>query len=174
MLLERRKEVERQLQLRQRELRFLQQLQGQQREREEEEREELKAVLMCKDAEVRQLQDQLREVQGELGCAREEAHSLREELQRVTVELAEKSAEVRQLEWTKDMLEISLKNGNKKVEMVLIQSSAATISKEALHKEIKVLIDVLLQCISKGSYLHGVLFSVQESTVICGGGVSRV
>ena len=53
MLLERRKEVERQLQFRQRELRFLQRLQGQQREREEEEREkereELKAVLMCKD-----------------------------------------------------------------------------------------------------------------------------
>jgi len=74
----------------------------------------------------------------------------------VTVELAEKSAEVRQLEWTKSMLEICLKNGNKKVEMVLIQSSAATISKEALHKEIKVLIDVLLPwqyvCL-KGSYL---------------------
>ena len=80
VLLERRKEVERQLQFRQRELRFLQQLQGQQREREEEEREELKAVLMCKDAEVRQLTDQLREVQGELVCAREEAQSLREEL----------------------------------------------------------------------------------------------
>jgi len=73
VLLERRKEVERQLQFRQRELIFLQQLQGQQREREEEEREreELKAVLMCKDAEVRQLQNQLREVQGELLCARE-------------------------------------------------------------------------------------------------------
>ena len=176
VLLERKEEVKRQLQFRQSELRFLKQLLGQQREREEEEREreELKAVLMCKDAEVRQLQDQLRAVQGELGYAREEAHSLREELQRVTLELAEKSAEVRQLEWTKDMLEISLKNGNKKMEMVLIQSSAATISKEALHKEIKVLTDVLLQCISKGSDLHGVLFSVQESTVICGGGVSRV
>ena len=46
VLLERRKEAERQLQIRQRELRFLQQLQEQQREREEEEREELKAVLM--------------------------------------------------------------------------------------------------------------------------------
>ena len=176
VLLERRKEVERQLQFRQSELRFLQQLQGQQRYREEEEREgeELKAVLMCKDAEVRQLPDQLREVQGELGYAREEAHSLREELQRVTVELAEKSAEVRQLEWTKGMLEICLKNGNKKVEMVLIQSSAATTSKEALHKEIKVLVDVLLQSFSEGSYLYSVLFSVQESTVICGGGVSGV
>ena len=98
---------------------------------------------------------------------------MREELQRVTVELAEKSAEVRQLEWTKGMLEISLKSGNKKVEMLLIQSSATT-SKEALHREIKVLIDVLLQCISEGSYFQSVLFSVQESTVICGGGVSRV
>jgi len=36
VLLERRKEVESQLQFRQRELRFLQRLQGQQREREEE------------------------------------------------------------------------------------------------------------------------------------------
>ena len=141
VLLERRKEAERQLQFRKRELRFLQQLQEQQREREEEEweREELKAVLMNKDAEVRQLQDQLREVEGQLGCAREEARNMREELQRVTVELADKSAQVRQLEWTKSMLEICLKSGNTKVEMVLIQSSAATGSKEALHKEIKVL-----------------------------------
>ena len=97
VLLEKRKEVERQLQFRQRELRFLQQLQGQQMEREEEEREELKAVLMGKDTEVRQLQDQLREVERELGGAREEARNLREELQRVTVELAEKSAQVGQL-----------------------------------------------------------------------------
>ena len=142
VLLERRKEVERQLQFRQRELRFLQQLQGQQRERDEEEREreELKAVLMRKDAEVRQLQDQLGEEERELGSARKEAQNLREELQRVTVELADKSAQVRQLEWTKSMLEICLKSGNTKVEMVLIQSSAATGSKEALHKEIKVLV----------------------------------
>ena len=96
---------------------------------------------MHKDAEVRQLQDQLREVEMELGCAREDAQYLREELldQRVTLELADKSAQVRQLEWTKSMLEICLKSGNTKVEMVLIQSSAATGSKEALHQEIKVL-----------------------------------
>ena len=55
------------------------------------------------------------------------------------MELADKSGQVRQLEWTKSMLEICLKSGNTKVEMVLIQSSAATGSKEALHKEIKVL-----------------------------------
>ena len=41
VLLERRKEVERQLQFRQSELRFLKQLQGQQREREEEERDRI-------------------------------------------------------------------------------------------------------------------------------------
>ena len=141
VLLERRKEAEKQLQFRQRESRFLQQLQGQQRERDEEEREreELKAVLMRKDAKVRKLQDQLREVERNLECAREEARNLREELQRVTVELADKSGQVRQLEWTKSMLEICLKSGNTKVEMVLIQSSTATGSKEALHKEIKVL-----------------------------------
>ena len=128
VLLERRKEVARQLQFRQRGLRFLQQLQGQQREREEEgrEREELNAVLVSKDAELRQLQDQLREVEKELGCARDEVHSLREELQRVTVELAEKSADVRHLERERDRLEIYLDRENKKVEMVLIQSAASS------------------------------------------------
>ena len=138
VLLERRKEAERQLQIRQRELRFLQQLQGQQMEREEEEREELKAVLMSKDIEVRQLQDQLSEVEGQLGRAREEARKLREELQMVTVELEVKSATVRQLERERDRLEINLDRENKKVEMLLIQSAAS--SKEALQKEIKVLV----------------------------------
>ena len=191
VLLERRKEAERQLQFRQRELRFLQQLQGQQMEREEEEREreELKAVLMRKDTEMRQLQDQLKEVERELGGAREEARNLREKLQRVTVELADKSAQVGQLEWTKSMLEICLKSGNTKVEMVLIQSSAATGSKEALHKEIKVLEHQNIQlsnCIFVLSAWHAVKFMhmlfprqcincisvfFQGSTVICGRGV---
>jgi len=176
VLLERRKEVERQLRFRQRELRFLQQLQGQQRDRKEEEREreELKAILVCKDAEVRQLQDQLREVDRELRCAREEAHSLRKELERVTIELDKKSEEVQHLQWERDRLEKYLDRESQKVEMVLIQSSAATISKEALHKEIKVLIDVLLQCISEGKLLAQCIISVQESTVICGRGVSGV
>ena len=159
------------------------------------EREELKAVLMNKDAEVRQLQDQLREVEGQLGCAREEARNMREELQRVTVELADKSAQVRQLGWTKSMLEICLKSGKTKVEMVLIQSLAATSSKEALYKEIKVLEHQLFKCIqtfqshalvysmasskvhscivthADSVLVYSVFISFQGSTVICGGGV---
>ena len=167
VLLERRKEVEKQLQFRQRELKFLQQLQGQQSEREEEEREreELKAVLMRKDTEMRQLQDHLREVERELGGAREEARNLREELQRVTIELADKSAQVCQLEWTKSMLEICLKSGNTKVEMVLIQSSAASSSKEALHKEIKVLEhNNLFNCILTFQS-HALIYSMASSKV---------
>ena len=117
--------------------------------------------------EVRQLQDQLREVERELGGAREEARNLREELQRVTVELAEKSAQVGQLEWTKSMLEICLKSGNTKVEMVLIQSSAATGSKEALHKEIKVLEHHYIQlfnCILTFQS-HALVYSMASSKV---------
>ena len=139
-LLERRKEMGRQLQLRNKELTFLQQLQGQLRESEEgeREREELREVLMYKEVEVRQLQEQLREVEKELGCEREEARSLREELQRVTVELAEKSARVQELERTRDKLEESVNWQRKLVEMSLIQSTAAANSKEALLREIKV------------------------------------
>ena len=112
MLLEKKNEVERQLKLRQSELRFLQQLQGYLRESEnggwDREGEELGKILIEKDKEVRRLWEQLREVEKELECAKEEAHSLREELQRVTVELAEKSARVQELERTRDNLEESV------------------------------------------------------------------
>ena len=140
VLLEKRKEMGRQLQLRKRELSFLQQLQGQLKESggEDREGEELREVLMHKDAELRRLEEQLREVEKELGCAREKACSLREELQRVTVELAEKSARVQELEHTRDNLEESLNRQRKLVEMSLIQSTAAASSKEALLREIKV------------------------------------
>ena len=126
--------------MRKKELNFLQQLQGQLRESEEgkREREELREVLMHKDAEVRQLQKQLSEVEKELECAREEAHSLKEELQRVTVELAEKSARVQELERARDKLEESVNWQRKLVEMSLIQSTAAASSNEALLREIKV------------------------------------
>ena len=140
VLLERRKEMGRQLQLRKRELSFLQQLQGQLSESEEgkSEREELREVLMHKDVEVRQLQEQLKEMEKELECAREEACSLREELQSVTVELAEKSARVQELERARDKLEESVNWQRKLVEMSLIQSTAAASSKKALLREIKV------------------------------------
>ena len=141
VLLEKRKEMGRQLQLRKKELNFLQQLQGQLREGEagKREREELRDVLMHKDVEVQQLQEQLSEVEKELECAREEACSLREELQRVTVELAEKSARVQELERARDKLEESVNWQRKLVEMSLIQSTAAASSNEALLREIKVL-----------------------------------
>ena len=142
VLSEKRKEMGRQLQLRKRELNFLQQVEGQLRESEEgkREREELREVLMHKDVEVRQLQEQLREVEKELKCAREEARSLREELQRVTVELAEKSARVQELERAREELKESVNWQRKLVEMSLIQSTAAASSNEALLREIKVLI----------------------------------
>jgi len=140
VLLERRREMGRQLQLRNKELSFLQQLQGQLKESEEgkREREELREVLMYKDVEVRQLQEQLREVEKELGCSKEEARSWREELQRVTVELAEKSARVQELERAREEMKESVNWQRKLVEMSLIQSTAAASSKEALLREIKV------------------------------------
>ena len=141
MLLEKKNEVERQLKLRQSELRFLQRLQGHLRESEDggwdREGEELGKVLIEKDKEVRRLQEQLREVEKELAGAREEAHSLREELQRVTVELAEKSTRVQELERTRDKLEGYLDWKRRRVDMLLIQSTAS--STQALLKEIKVL-----------------------------------
>ena len=142
VLLEKRKEMGRQLQLRKKELNFLQQLERQLRESEEGkgEREELREILMHKDAEVRQFQEQLSEVEKELECAREEARSLREELQRVTVELAEKSARVQELERAREELKESVNWQRKLVEISLIQSTAAASSNEALLREIKVLV----------------------------------
>ena len=138
VLLVRRMDMGWQLELKKRELCFLQQLQGQLREGEEgkREREELRKVLMHKDVEVRQLQEQFREVEKELGCVGKKAHSLREDFQRMTVELLEKSAKVQELERTRDKLEGYLDGKRRRIDMLLIQST--TSSKEALLKEIKV------------------------------------
>ena len=142
ILLEKKSEVERQLKLRQSELRFLQQLQGHLRGSEDggwdREGEELGKVLIQKDKEVRRLQEQLSEVEKELECAREEAHSLRVKLKRVTGELEEKSARVQKLERTADELKERVSWQRKLVEMSLILSTAAAISKETLLREIKV------------------------------------
>ena len=128
VLLEKRKEMGRQLQLRKKELNFLQQLQGQLRKSEEgkREKEELREVLIQKDEEVRQLQEQLSELEKELECAREEACSLREELQRVTVELERESARVQELEGARDKLEGYLNGERRRVDMLLIQSTASS------------------------------------------------
>ena len=155
VLLEKRKEMRRHLQLRNRELNFLQQLQGQLRESEEgeQEREELREILMHKDVEVRQLQEQLREVEKELECEREEARSLREELQRVTAELADKSARVQELERTRDKLEGYLDGERRRVDMLLMQSTAAASSIETFLREIKVLIFCLWKGIISGNMI---------------------
>ena len=143
MLLAKKNEVDRQLKLRQSELRFLQQLQGYLRWSEdggwESEGEELRQVLIQKDKEVRQLCEQYREVEKELGCAREQARSLRTDLQRVTVELAEKSARVQELERARYKLEERVNWQRRLVEVSLILSTAAASSKETLLREIKVL-----------------------------------
>ena len=134
VLLERKNEVGRQLQLRQKELNFLEQLQGQLREKEEIEREaeELKEVLILKGAEVRQLQEQLREVEKKLEIAKYETGSTREEVQRLTVELAGKSARVEELEKAREMLKGIVESQRNIIETSLILSTAAANSKEAL------------------------------------------
>ena len=154
LLLEKKKNMGRQLQLRQIELRFLQQLQGQLREGEagKREREELREVLMHKDVELRQLGEKLREVEKELGYAREEARCLNEELLKVTVELAEKSVRVQELERAREELKESVNWQRKLVEMSLIQSTAAASSKEALLREIKVLTFLIFMA----RYVHGI------------------
>ena len=143
MLLAKKSEVEGQLKLRQSELGFLQQLQGYLVGSDDggwDGGEKLGEVLIQKDKEVRQLQEQLKEVEKKLECAREEACSLREELQRVTVELVEKSARVQELERAREELKERVNWQRKLVEMSLIQSTAAASSNEALLREIKVLI----------------------------------
>ena len=141
VLLEKKNEVGRKLQLRQKELRFLEQLHELLRDRVEGEGEEgieLREVLISKDEEVRCLQEQLREAEKEVRCAKEEVHSLREELHRVTMEFVKQSARVQELEREKDKLEDSVNWQRKLVEMLLIQSTAVASSKGDFLKEIKV------------------------------------
>ena len=130
-LLKEKNELEKQLELKQQELEFLHTI-----KRKDEEK--LQLILDNKRIEIKWLQDHLQEVEGELQSEKKCAHELRVELSLVDKELEGKSSQVRELEKAMCELRLDYKNERKRVDMLLMQLTAATTSKEQYTKEIEV------------------------------------
>ena len=92
--------------------------------------------------EIQELQEELKAVQAELASEMEKARSLPEQLQQAKKELAEKSVRVQELESAQQKLETSLENQRERVDLLLMQKSAASDLQQH-NIEIKVLIKCL-------------------------------
>ena len=105
-----RNETERMLQLKEKELFFLQQV-------TDKSNRDLKDVIKSKEIEITQLREQLGGLNCELSQSREETQQLREKLQQTTAELEKQSTDVRDLEKTRADLE----RERSRVDMMIMQ-----------------------------------------------------
>jgi len=130
-LLKEKSELEKQLELKQQELKFLRTI-------KQKDEEKLQLILENKRVEIKRLQEQLQVLDSELQSEKKTAQKLRGKLSQVDKELEGKSSQVRELEKAICELRLDYKNERKRVDMLLIQRTAATTSKEQYTKEIEV------------------------------------
>ena len=130
-LLKEKSELEKQLELKQQELEFLHTI-------KQKDEEKLQLILKNKRVEIKQLQEQIQALDSELQSEKKTAQELREKLSQVDKELQGKSSQVQELEKVICELRLDYKNERKRVDMLLMQRTAATTSKEQYTKEIEV------------------------------------
>jgi len=123
--------LEKQLELKQQELEFLCTI-------KQKDEEKLQLILENKRVEIKRLQEQIQVLDSELQSEKKTAQELREKLSQVTNELQGKSSQVWELEKAICELRLDYKNERKRVDMLLMQRTAATTSKEQYTKEIEV------------------------------------
>ncbi len=131
-LRQRRRRDLRELEARKRELRLLQQLVKE----HEETNEELKETIEEKEKEIRQLHESIQKLDDEIQSAQQEIQTLRGKLQEITSQLEVKSAKVKELEKSTNMLEISLDHERRRVDLMLL--SAMSGKMRAVSAETKV------------------------------------
>lgn len=130
-LLKEKSELEKQLELKQQELEFLHTI-------KQKDEEKLQLILKNKRVEIKQLQQQIQVLNSELQSEKKTAKELREKLSQVEKKLQVKSSRVQELEKAICELRLDYKNERKRVDMLLMQRTAATTSKEQYTKEIEV------------------------------------
>lgn len=116
-LIDQRKKIEGQLELKQYELELLRSA--------EKDKQKLQKIIDSKDIEIKHLQEQLQVINAELEVTRKEGYDFREQLQQVTKELEVKSAEVRLIERSRMELRADLDSERKRVDMLLMQRTAS-------------------------------------------------
>ena len=111
-LIDQRKKIEGQLELKQYELELLRSA--------EKDKQKLQKIIDSKDIEIKHLQEQLQVINAKLEVTRKEGYDFREQLQQVTKELEVKSAEVRLIERSRMELRADLDSERKRVDMLLM------------------------------------------------------
>ena len=128
-LIDQRKKIEGQLELKQYELELLRSA--------EKDKQKLQKIIDSKDIEIKHLQEQLQVINAELEVTRKEGYDFREQLQQVIKELEVKSAEVRLIERSRMELRADLDAERKRVDMLLMQRSAsASGDKSTIEMEV--------------------------------------
>ena len=128
-LTEKESNIQRQLELKERELNALQKLQ-------EKETKELQALIVNKNEEIQKLRQELIVVQTKLILEEEKAHSIQEQFRQASKELTDKSARVQDLEKEQRKLETQLEIEKMRAGQLLMLATAA--SKSQHHQEIEV------------------------------------
>ena len=131
-LIEKEHLLEMQLELKQYELKLLSKHSA-----AEKDKHKLELIIANKDAEIKNLQAEIRRLNTELEATRRAAYDFREQLQQVTKELEVKSAEVRQLEMARMELRDDLDWERKRVDVLMMQRSSSS-SGDKYTKEIQV------------------------------------
>ena len=139
VVLRERKELRKQLQLKEQELCFLKQL-----EKQKSENEDLRKVIASKELEVKQLREQLGASENKLKDITDEMHSSRGELTQVTKDLEVKSAEMRRLEEEKAEVGSTLQWERRRLDMQLMLLTSAADTRDDYIKELKVNTVILL------------------------------
>lgn len=128
-LIQQKEEVQKQLQLREKELKLL-------HTGHRKESEELRSIIQNKRDEIQELQHNLQSVESKLTSERKVTQDLMKKLYQVTAELAEKSALAQEREKAKWDFKIQLEKERQRVDHLVMQLTGA--SKDQYIREIEV------------------------------------
>ena len=123
LLIEKSRDTQKELELKQGNLKALQEL-------TDRKKEEFQDIIDHSKQEVQKFQEEFEAIQAELASEREKARSLPEQLQQATKELAEKSARVEELERARQKLETLLEHERKSVNQLIMQATVASDSQQ--------------------------------------------
>ena len=129
-LIQEKMEIEKQLQLRELELRFL--------HASHQDSDKLQSIIRNKEEEVRELQQRLHTVESELASERKVTQDLKEKLHLATAELAEKSALAQEQEKANRDLKTQLERERQRIDHLFMQLTSASSSRDQYSMEVEV------------------------------------
>ena len=130
-LIQQKEEVQKQLQLREKELKLL-------HTGHRKESEELRSIIQNKRDEIQELQHNLQSVESKLTSERKVTQDLKEKLHQANAALAEKSALAQEREKVNEAFKILLEGERQRVDQLVRQLTSASTSRDQYTREIEV------------------------------------